>query len=73
LDIARGIYTLRTGKIITKTAAGEWALENDLCSDRYALQKAVEIRNEPLKFSQEDRRVDNEVICRFADVLEDSL
>jgi predicted nucleotidyltransferase len=29
LDIARGLYTLQTGKVIAKTVAGEWALEND--------------------------------------------
>ena len=27
LDIARGLYTIQTGKIIAKTLAGEWALE----------------------------------------------
>lgn len=28
-DISRGLYTLRTGKIIAKTAAGEWALREN--------------------------------------------
>jgi len=37
LDIARGIYTLRIGKVITKTAAGEWALENDICPSVHLL------------------------------------
>ena len=31
LDISRCLYTLRTGKIIAKTAAGEWALREGLC------------------------------------------
>ena len=30
LDIARGLYTLRTGRILSKTAAGEWALREGL-------------------------------------------
>ncbi len=70
LDIARGIYTLRTGKIIAKTAAGEWALENGLCPDGGILQKTVQIRKEPLRYSKEDKSVDNAVIQRFADVLD---
>ena len=37
LDIARGIYTLRTGKVITKTAAGEWVLENGICPSVHLL------------------------------------
>lgn len=73
LDIARGIYTLRTGKIIAKTAAGEWALEEELCPDADVLRKAIQIRKEPLRYSKEGKSVDNAVIQRFADVLEDEL
>jgi len=73
LDIARGIYTLRTGKIIPKTAAGEWALEERLCPDAEALYKTVQIRKDPLSYSEEDKSVDNAVIQRFADVLEKEL
>lgn len=73
LDIARGIYTLRTGKIIAKTAAGEWALDERLCPDADILRKAVQIRREPLCYSKEDKSVDNAVIQRFADVLEGEL
>lgn len=73
LDIARGIYTLRTGKIVSKTAAGKWALDEDLCPDANILQKAVQIRKEPLRYSKEDKSVDNAVIQRFADVLEKEL
>jgi len=73
LDIARGICTLRTGKIIAKTAAGEWALEEGLCPDADVLQKAVQIRKEPFRYTKEDKNVDNAVIQRFADVLEDEL
>lgn len=73
LDIARGIYTLRTGNIIAKTAAGEWALDERLCPDANVLQKSVKIRKEPLLYSKEDKSVDNAVIQRFADILEDEL
>lgn len=73
LDIARGLYTLRTGQIISKTAAGEWALEEGLCSDADILRKALQIRKEPLNHTKEDKIVDNTVIQRFADVLEDEL
>ena len=70
LDIARGIYTLRTGKIIAKTTAGEWALKEGLCPDLEMLRKAVQIRKEPQRFSKEDKAVDNTVIQRFANVLD---
>lgn len=70
LDIARGIYTLRTGKIIAKTAAGEWALENGICPDADAMEKAVRVRKEPSKYSEEEKSVDNAVIQRFADVID---
>ncbi|MDW7656905.1 MAG: DUF4111 domain-containing protein [Bacillota bacterium] len=73
LDIARGIYTLRTGKIIAKTAAGEWTLAERLCPDEDAMKKAVSVRKEPLRYSNEDKSVDNAVIKRFADVLDNEL
>jgi hypothetical protein len=68
LDIARGIYTLRTGKIIAKTAAGKWALENDLCPDMDAMEKAVRNREEAYVSTAKD--MDNSVIQRFADVID---
>ena len=69
LDIARGIYTLRTGKIIAKTDAGEWALENGLCPDKEAMQKAV--RNRKEAHIGQEKRVDNAVIQRFANVIDE--
>ncbi|MDR2753013.1 MAG: DUF4111 domain-containing protein [Oscillospiraceae bacterium] len=75
LDIARGIYTLRTGKIIAKTAAGEWALENGICPVPEALTKAVEVRRDPLAVKSDDgvlayaEQLGGE-IQKFADVLE---
>ena len=73
LDIARGVYTLRTGKIIAKTAAGEWALETDIFPNKAALHKAVEIRKNPCEFSYEDKYLANEIIHQYADVLEGEL
>lgn len=73
LDIARGIYTLRTSKIIAKTAAGEWVLEERICPDADLLHRTVQIRKEPLRYSKEDKSIDNAVIQRFADVLEGEL
>ncbi len=68
LDIARGIYTLRTGKVIAKTAAGEWALEKGLCPDIDAIKKAVKNRLEA--HLQPEKSMDNAVIQRFADVID---
>lgn len=77
LDIARCIYTLRTGKIIAKTEAAEWALKNDLCPDAEVLQYALQVRKCPL--NHRDKRTFDyaetlaEPIQRFADVLEREL
>lgn len=58
LDIARCLYTLKTGKIILKTAAGEWALENNLCPTPYALRFAVKVRKNPLVYKYEKKILD---------------
>ena len=50
LDIARCIFTLRTGTVIAKTQAGAWALENHLCPDEAALRKTLQIRRNPLPY-----------------------
>ncbi|MGN0763855.1 MAG: aminoglycoside adenylyltransferase domain-containing protein, partial [Aristaeellaceae bacterium] len=47
LDIARGLYTLRTGALIAKTSAGEWALAEGLCPDADALRHALTLRRNP--------------------------
>ena len=78
LDIARCLYTLRTGKIIAKTAAADWALENNLCPISEALKFAVKIRRNPLIYKAEKQTLDYaetlaEPIQRFADVLEKEL
>lgn len=78
LDIARCLYTLRTGKIITKTNAAVWALENELCPDPDVLRYALQIRREPLKYKNNKQTFDYAQtlappIQRFADVLEEEL
>lgn len=78
LDIARGLYTLRTGTVIAKTAAGEWALENGLCPAKEALETALKIRREPLRYKENQAVFDyaetlGAEIQRFADVLEREL
>lgn len=75
LDIARCVYTLKTGKIISKTKAGKWALDNNLTPDIDIMKKVIKIREEPNRYKN-----DNEVmkwlgslgnyVQRFADVLE---
>ena len=78
LDIARCIYTLRTGRIIAKTEAGEWALENNLCPDTDALRIVLKVRRNPLDYKENKQILDYaetlaEPIQRFADVLEKEL
>jgi len=68
LDIARGIYTLRTGKVIPKTAAGEWAIKNNLCPNADAMYKAVEIRKTPQ--AHPNRDMDASIIQQFCDVID---
>lgn len=78
LDISRCIYTLRTGKIIAKTTAGEWALKEKLCPCEDALAKTVKIRNNPSVYKNDAEILDyaetiGEEIQRYADVLEKEL
>ena len=78
LDIARCLYTLRTGKIIAKTAAAGWALENNLCPFPDVLETALKIRKNPLEYKDNKQALDyaetlaDSVQC-FAGVLEDAL
>lgn len=72
LDIARGIYTLHTDKIIAKTDDADWALKNNLCSDPDVLRITLRVHRSPL-----ERKISRplttqkfaESIQRFADVL----
>lgn len=77
LDIARCIYTLRTGSLIAKTDAADWALENNLCPDPDALKFALKVRRSPLE-NKDDKVFDYaetlaDPIHRFANVLEKEL
>ncbi len=78
LDIARCLYTLNTGKIIAKTAAGEWALENSLCPVPDVLKTALQVRKAPLEYENNQQFLDHaqtlaDPIQSFADVLENEL
>ncbi len=78
LDISRCLYTLPTGKIISKTAAGKWVLKENLCPCAEALARAVEVRNNPNKYKNDKNVLDYaetlaEPIQCFADVLEKEL
>ena len=48
LDIARCLYTLRTNKLIPKTKAGAWAMDQNLCPDPSIMERVLEIRHHPL-------------------------
>ncbi len=78
LDIARGIYTLQTGKIIPKTKAGEWALEKQICPIPKTLSKAVQVRKNPQDYINDNTFWDwtetlGDEIQKFADVMEDEI
>lgn len=47
LDIARCLYTLKTGKVIAKTAAAEWALSERLVPNIHVMQRVIKIRKNP--------------------------
>lgn len=75
LDIARCIYTLRTGRIIAKTQAGKWALDNKLVPDAEVMKKVIRIREQPIPHKNDPAVLNwletlGEHIQRFADVLE---
>ena len=78
LDISRCIYTLRTGQIIAKTKAGEWALANGLCPDAAALAAALRVRGDPALFQGDEQlqryaETLGDAVQRYADVLEREL
>ena len=52
LDIARGIYTLRYNDIISKTKAGEWAFNENLCPEKEQMILTLKIRKTPLKYKE---------------------
>ena len=50
LDLARCVYTLRYQKVIGKTQAGIWALENHVFADEEAIRKTLMIRQDPVSY-----------------------
>lgn len=78
LDIARGIYTLRTGRIAAKTAAGEWALAEGLCPDPAEMELALRVRKAPLQCTADagimaHAEAMGPAVQHFADVLQAEL
>lgn len=78
LDISRCLYTLRTGDILPKTAAGEWALREGLCPVEDDLTRALTVRREPALYRDDPDTRDwlghlGPAVQRFADVLEEAL
>lgn len=78
LDISRCLYTLRTGKIIAKTAAGEWALREGLCPTPDTLKYALKVRRSPWLYKEDEKALEyagtiNGDIQQYADVLEREL
>ncbi len=70
LDMARCLYTLKTGRVISKTGAGETALRLGWCPDEDALKDALDVRRDPLSVH---RHIPDSAILRFLDVLEKEL
>lgn len=78
LDISRCLYTLETGGIIAKTAAGDWALERGLCPVPGTLREALAVRRCPEAFhtDAEVRRRAAQLgdeVQRYGNVLEERL
>ena len=78
LDVARGLYTIRTGRVASKTDAGRWALQNALCPDPELLETTLCVREAPLRLQDDPRTLDlaeslGDAVQRFADVLEEAL
>lgn len=75
LDIARGLYTLKYNKVIPKTYAGEWAIEEKLIPDVGVMKRVIEIRKNPLSYINETQTLEwcgtlGKHIQDFADILE---
>ena len=69
---------IMTNKIIAKTKAGEWVINENICPDSSIMEKVVEIRKNPLKLKSDDaiqkwEKTLGPYIQKFADVLETEL
>ncbi len=77
-DIARGLYTLHEGGVASKTEAGLWVLENELCPDEDTLELALRVRKDPLAYKERNDILTiaaslGPSIMRFSGVLQDAL
>ena len=77
-DIARGLYTVETGGVASKSAAVRWALEAGLAPDEKTLRKALTLRNAPSLYGTPSYERSwfaglGPAVQRFADVLEERL
>lgn len=78
LDITRCLYTVKTGGVIAKTAAAEWALSENLVPNVYVMQRAIKIRKNPELYISDVETLEwigtlGPFIQEFADVLEKEL
>ena len=77
LDTARCLHTLTHGGVISKTAAGEWALQAGLCPEPEVLRLALAVRRNPALMQEESvlRRAEGLTppIQSFAGVLRERL
>ena len=74
----RSLYSIRTGRVASKTDAGRWALQNALCPDPELLETTLCVREAPLRLQDDPRTLDlaeslGDAVQRFADVLEEAL
>jgi len=78
LDIARCIYTLRHKEIISKTAAGYWALQEGICPVEEDLLQTLKVRCNPLRYKEDKETLRwlsqlGPSVQRYADVLQAEL
>lgn len=77
LDIARGLHALVTGRLTSKTAAAQWALDEKLCPCPAELAMALTVRRQP-ELIQDESVLDyaqglTEAIQDYAALLEQAL
>ena len=77
-DIARCLYTLKTGKVIAKTAAAEWALSEGLVPNVHVIQRLIRVRKNPELYISDEETLEwigtlGPYVQEFADVLEREL
>ena len=75
LDMARCVYTLRYDDVISKTQAGQWALNNHIFPDEPALEKTLAVRLNPSEYKDKPEiklwlKGLGPTVQRYADVLE---